>query len=88
MNICIIINIFAFVVVVEVVVVSSSSSAIIIWPTEVKGDPKAPFSIATTARCSGGRFSFPSNAPLTLDSYFIMLSVKPGASSTVFEFFI
>ena len=24
----------------------------------VKGDPKAPFSIATTPRCSGGRYSF------------------------------
>ena len=25
----------------------------------VKGDPKAPFSIATTPRCRGGRYSFP-----------------------------
>ena len=26
---------------------------------EVDGDPKAPFSIATTLRCRGGRYSFP-----------------------------
>ena len=26
--------------------------------TEVEGDPKAPFSIATTPRCRGGRYSF------------------------------
>ena len=25
----------------------------------VEGDPKAPFSIATTPRCWGGRYSFP-----------------------------
>ena len=28
------------------------------------GDPKAPFSIATTQRCTGGRYSFPWIAPL------------------------
>ena len=27
--------------------------------TIVKGDPKAPFSIATTPRCRGGRYSLP-----------------------------
>ena len=27
--------------------------------TLVEGDPKAPFSIATTARCKGGHNSFP-----------------------------
>ena len=27
--------------------------------TLVEGDPKAPFSIATTPRCRGGRYSFP-----------------------------
>ena len=27
--------------------------------TLVEGDPKAPFSIATTSRCSGGTYSFP-----------------------------
>ena len=25
------------------------------WPTAVESDPKAPFSIATTPRCGGGR---------------------------------
>ena len=34
--------------------------------TSVKGDPKAPFSIATTPRCRGGRYSFPRIAPLYL----------------------
>ena len=29
-----------------------------------KGDPKAPFSIATTLRCRGGRYSIPWIAPL------------------------
>ena len=32
--------------------------------TIVKGDPKAPFSIATTPRCRGGRYSIPRIAPL------------------------
>ena len=32
--------------------------------TLVKGDPKAPFSIATTSRCRGERYSFPWIAPL------------------------
>ena len=31
--------------------------------TVVKGDPKAPFSIVTTPRCRGGRYSFPWIAP-------------------------
>ena len=30
----------------------------------VKGDPKATFSKATTARCRGGRYSIPCIAPL------------------------
>ena len=30
----------------------------------VEGDQKAPFSIATTLRCKGGRYSFPWIAPL------------------------
>ena len=30
----------------------------------VKGDPKAPFSVPTTPRCKGGRYSFPWIAPL------------------------
>ena len=32
--------------------------------TVVKGDQKAPFSIATTPRCRGGCYSFPWIAPL------------------------
>ena len=32
--------------------------------TIVEGDPKAPFSIATTPRCRGGRYSIPLIAPL------------------------
>ena len=32
--------------------------------TIVEGDPKAPFSIATTSRCTGWRYSFPWIAPL------------------------
>ena len=32
--------------------------------TIVEGDPKAPFSIATTPRCRGGRYSFPRISPL------------------------
>ena len=32
--------------------------------TLVEGDPKAPFSIATTPRCRVGRYSIPLIAPL------------------------
>ena len=32
--------------------------------TVVKGDPKAPFSKATTPRCRGRQYSFPWIAPL------------------------
>ena len=42
----------------------------------VDDDPKAPVSIATTMSCSGGRYSLPWIAPLTLDVNLIMLSVK------------
>ncbi len=31
--------------------------------TVVKGDPKAPFLIATTPKCRGGHYSFPWIAP-------------------------
>ena len=44
--------------------------------TVIEGDPKAPFSVATTPRCKGGRYSFSSMAPLIVDPYLIMLSVK------------
>ena len=32
--------------------------------TVVEGDPKAPFSIATTLRCRGSCYSYPWIAPL------------------------
>ena len=48
------------------------------WSTLVEGDPNAPFSIATTLRCKKGHYSFPWIVSLTLDPYFIMLSVKQG----------
>ena len=46
--------------------------------TIVEGNPKAPFSIATTPRCRGGRYSFPGWLYFTLDPHLIMLSVKQG----------
>ena len=46
--------------------------------TEVENNPKTPFSIATTPKCRGGCYSFPWLAPLTLDTYLIMLRVKQG----------
>ena len=46
--------------------------------TIAEGDPKAPFSIATTPRYRGERYSFPWIVPLTLDLHFRMLSVKEG----------
>ena len=46
--------------------------------TIVEGNPKAPFSIATTPRCRGGRYSFPGWFYFTLDPHLIMLSVKQG----------
>ena len=49
-----------------------------VWLTVVEGDPKAPFSIATTLRCRGGHYSFLWIAPLTLNLYIIMLRVKQG----------
>ena len=47
--------------------------------TIVEGNPKAPFSIATTPRCRGGRYSFPGLLYFTLDPYLIILSVKQGS---------
>ena len=46
--------------------------------TIVEGNPKAPFSITSTPRCKGGRYSFPGLLYFTLDPYLIMLSVKQG----------
>ena len=44
----------------------------------IDGDQKAPFSIDTTTRCRGARYSFPWLFLFTLDPYFIMLNVKQG----------
>ena len=46
--------------------------------TLVEGNPKAPFSIATTPMCRGGHYSFPGLLYFTLDPYLIMLSAKQG----------
>ena len=43
-----------------------------------EGNPKAPFSIATTPMFKGGHYSFPWIAPLYPDTYLIMLSIKQG----------
>ena len=53
----------------------------------VEGDLKVSFSIATTLRCRGGCYSFPWIAPLTLDLYLIMLSVKQWGIRYHFFFF-
>ena len=47
--------------------------------TIVEGNPKAPFSIATTPMCRGGRYSFPGLLYFTLDPYLITLSAKQGS---------
>ena len=44
--------------------------------TVVAGDSKAPLSIATTPSCSREHYSFSSIAPLYLEPYIIVLSVK------------
>ena len=44
----------------------------------VKGDLKAPFSIATTLMSRESTTPFPGLLHFTLDPYFIMLSVKQG----------
>ena len=49
------------------------------WSTVVKGDLKAPFSIATTSRYRGGRYFFLWIVPLTFDLHLIILSVKLGS---------
>ena len=47
--------------------------------TVVEGDPKAPFSIATTARCrEGSATPCPGLFHFTIDPYLIMLNVKEG----------
>ena len=44
--------------------------------TLVEGVPKAPFSIATTPRCRGGRYSFLGLLYFNRDSYLIILTVN------------
>ena len=46
--------------------------------TVVEDNPKVPFSIATTPSCRCGRYFFPWNVLLTLDTCLIRLSVKQG----------
>ena len=45
-------------------------------PTGVEGDSKAPILMSTTPRFREGHYYFPWIAPLTLDPYLIMLSLK------------
>ena len=49
--------------------------------TLVKGDPRAPFSIATLPMCRRGLYAFPW---IALYPYFIMLSVKKGRIKYLF----
>ena len=44
--------------------------------TLVEGDPKAPFSIATTPNVGEGASPFPGLLHFTLDPYLIVLSAK------------
>ena len=46
------------------------------WPTVVKANPKAPFSIATTLKHRGGCYFFPWMLHFTLDSYLMIQSVR------------
>ena len=55
--------------------------------TIVEGDQKAPFSIATTPRCRGGRYSFTPLLHFTLDTYLILLSVKQRGIKYHFKVF-
>ena len=50
----------------------------VIWTTAVKGDPMASISVATRARYREGHYSFHWIAPLILDPYLVMLSIKQG----------
>ena len=51
---------------------------LLLLATVVEGEPKTPFSMATTPSCKGGCYFFPRIAQLTLDVYLIMLNVKQG----------
>ena len=51
--------------------------------TLFEGDPKAPFSIATTPRCRENATPFPGLLHLTFDPYLIKVLSK-AASNTIF----
>ena len=53
--------------------------------TLVKGDPKAPFSIATTLRCKGGHYSIPWIVPFYPWSLPYNAVLIKAASSTIFD---
>ena len=55
--------------------------------TIVKGDQKAPFSIATTPRWGEGATPFSGFLNFTLDTYLILLSVKQGGIKYHFKVF-
>ena len=46
-----------------------AAGLVLSWATVVKGEPKAPFPIATTLLFWRGRYSFLWSAPLTFDPY-------------------
>ena len=46
------------------------------WLTVIEGDPKPPFSIATTPKCWGRHYSFPLIVTFTDDSNLIVPRVK------------
>ena len=48
----------------KLIIIPSQSKSKVKLATIVEGDPKAPFSIATTPRCRGGSYSIPRIAPL------------------------
>ena len=48
------------------------------WLTVVEVDRKAPFSVATTRKCRGGRYSFPCISPLIHNPFLIMLNFWKG----------
>ena len=56
--------------------------------TVVEGDQKAPLSIATTSRCTEGRYSFPWITPLYLLIHTLYCWVlSKGVSSIIFKVF-
>ena len=53
----------------------------------VEGDQKDPFSIVSTPRCRGGRYSFPWIAPLPLIRTWYCWVLSKEVSSTIFKVF-